>query len=90
MEKILLIFQCLEGKIAVVTGAARGIGRATAVAFARAGAHVVGIDICEAVYPKSGVKPSMIDELNETGQQVKAEGQRWLAIQLLSGELLDL
>jgi NAD(P)-dependent dehydrogenase (short-subunit alcohol dehydrogenase family) len=35
----------LRGKAAIVTGAARGIGRATAVAFAREGANVMGIDI---------------------------------------------
>ena len=35
----------LEGKIAVVTGAASGIGRATAEAFAKAGAHVLLADI---------------------------------------------
>jgi 2-hydroxycyclohexanecarboxyl-CoA dehydrogenase len=35
----------LKGKIAVVTGAASGIGRATAEAFAKAGAHVLLVDI---------------------------------------------
>jgi 2-keto-3-deoxy-L-fuconate dehydrogenase len=35
----------LSGKTALVTAAAQGIGRATAEAFARAGAHVVAADI---------------------------------------------
>ena len=38
----------LAGKRAVVTAAAHGIGRATAIAFARAGARVVATDIDEA------------------------------------------
>src|SRR5688572_30970612 len=36
-----------SGKVAFVTGAASGIGRATALAFARAGASVVVADIAE-------------------------------------------
>jgi NAD(P)-dependent dehydrogenase (short-subunit alcohol dehydrogenase family) len=35
----------LDGKLALVTGAGSGIGRATATAFARAGAHLVVCDV---------------------------------------------
>ncbi|MHB0885795.1 MAG: SDR family NAD(P)-dependent oxidoreductase [Bacillota bacterium] len=38
----------LAGRVAIVTGAASGIGRATALAFARAGAAVGAVDISEA------------------------------------------
>ncbi|MEO3804432.1 SDR family oxidoreductase [Nonomuraea sp. B1E8] len=33
----------MEGKVVIVTGAGTGIGRAAALAFARAGAHVLGV-----------------------------------------------
>jgi NAD(P)-dependent dehydrogenase (short-subunit alcohol dehydrogenase family) len=37
----------LEGRVAIVTGTARGIGRAIAAAFAGAGARVVGVDVLD-------------------------------------------
>ena len=37
----------LEGKVAVITGAASGIGRASAVRFAREGASVVVADLAD-------------------------------------------
>jgi NAD(P)-dependent dehydrogenase (short-subunit alcohol dehydrogenase family) len=42
----------LEGKVAFITGAASGIGLATARAFAAAGARVVGADLSEASLAK--------------------------------------
>lgn len=67
----------LKKKVAVVTGAARGIGRATAIALARSGARIAGIDICDVVDPRSGVTPSTRADLDETGALVHAAGSQW-------------
>lgn len=54
----------LAGKVALITGAASGIGRATALAFAKAGASVVVGDIRERPV---GEEPSTADVIREIG-----------------------
>jgi NAD(P)-dependent dehydrogenase (short-subunit alcohol dehydrogenase family) len=67
----------LQNKAAIVTGAARGIGRAVAVAFAREGADVMGIDIAGPVSATLEVAPATPADLAETGRLVVAAGGRW-------------
>ncbi len=69
----------LEGKVAIVTGAARGIGRSSAVAMAKQGATIVGIDIAGPVSATLDVTPATSAELAETGRLVEAAGARWHA-----------
>ena len=57
-----------EGRVALVTGAARGIGKAIALAFARERAHVVVNDI------------SPEKELKEVAREISASGVRCVAI----------
>ncbi|NWF93026.1 MAG: SDR family oxidoreductase [Syntrophaceae bacterium] len=58
----------LSGRVGIVTGAGRGIGRAIALAFARQGASVV-------------VTSRTFSEIEETAAQVRALGSQALAIQ---------
>ncbi|WP_260858917.1 SDR family NAD(P)-dependent oxidoreductase [Paraburkholderia sp. BCC1885] len=67
----------LQGKLALVTGAARGIGRSVAVAFAREGASVIGLDIGRrASEVQCYVIPTQAD-LEETGRLVVQAGGQW-------------
>jgi NAD(P)-dependent dehydrogenase (short-subunit alcohol dehydrogenase family) len=72
----------LRGKAAIVTGAARGIGRAAAIALAREGADVMGIDIAGPISSTLEVVSATPRELEETGRMVAAAGARWCDVRL--------
>jgi NAD(P)-dependent dehydrogenase (short-subunit alcohol dehydrogenase family) len=52
----------LEGKVCVITGAASGIGAATASLFADEGAHVVGVDLDESSAAELPLAADVSDE----------------------------
>jgi SDR family mycofactocin-dependent oxidoreductase len=70
----------LEGKVAFITGAARGQGRAHAVRLAADGADIIALDICHDIdsidYPNASP-----DDLDETVKLVEKEGGRIVARQ---------
>lgn len=70
----------LAGRIALVTGAARGIGRAAALALAEAGADVAGLDLCAVASPIDTFAPASRADLDATGEAVERLGRRWLGI----------
>ncbi len=69
-----------EPRVAVVTGAARGIGRATAVAFARAGYRVAGADIAARASAAMDYEPATPEDLARTGEIVTEAGADWLPV----------
>jgi SDR family mycofactocin-dependent oxidoreductase len=70
----------LEGKVAFITGAARGQGRSHAVRLAQEGADIIAVDICA---PVDGVPFPMptIEDLDETVALVKKLDRRIIAAQ---------
>jgi (+)-trans-carveol dehydrogenase len=67
----------LNGRVAFVTGAARGQGRAHCVRLAAEGADIIAIDIAGPV-AGSPVEPSTMDQLEETRDLVEKTGRRVL------------
>lgn len=69
----------LEGRVAFVTGAARGQGRAHAVRLANEGADIIAIDVCRPVDDTITYPPATPDDLAETVAAVEAAGRKVLA-----------
>jgi (+)-trans-carveol dehydrogenase len=68
----------LEGKVAFITGAARGQGRSHAVRLAEEGADIIGIDVPKHI-PGLPYEPATAEDLAETVRQVEALGRRIVA-----------
>lgn len=70
----------VEGKVAFVTGAARGQGRAHAVRLAEEGASIVALDVCaEVPHGTTQYAPATKADLDETVRLVEAAGGEVLA-----------
>ena len=66
----------VEGKVAFITGAARGQGRSHAVRLAQEGADIIAVDICSPIDTVNLIPPSTPDDLAETADLVKGAGRR--------------
>jgi NAD(P)-dependent dehydrogenase (short-subunit alcohol dehydrogenase family) len=84
----------LSGRLALVTGASRGIGAATAIALARAGAHVVLVArttgaleaVEEAIHAAGGsatIAPLDLTDGDSIGRLAQAVSGRWEALDIM-------
>jgi len=66
----------VEGKVAFVTGAARGQGRSHAVRLAEEGADIIAVDLCQDIdsigYPTAGP-----EDLDETARLIEKPARLW-------------
>jgi SDR family mycofactocin-dependent oxidoreductase len=69
----------LDGKVAFITGAARGQGRSHAVLLAGEGADIIGLDLCAQV-PTVGYPMSTPEDLEETVRLVEKAGRRMIGV----------
>jgi len=66
----------VAGKVAFITGAARGQGRSHALRLAEEGADIIAIDICGPVSSNPQIAPATRDDLAETADLVKQLNRR--------------
>ncbi|KHJ71019.1 mycofactocin-coupled SDR family oxidoreductase [Rhodococcus sp. Chr-9] len=70
----------VQGKVAFITGAARGQGREHAVRLAEEGADIIAVDICQNI-STIGYPMATREELDETAELVKNLGQKVVAFE---------
>ena len=68
----------LEGKVAFITGAARGQGRSHAIRLAREGADIIAVDICE-TFDSMNYPLATPEDLAQTVKDVEALDRRIVA-----------
>ncbi|OBA80797.1 3-ketoacyl-ACP reductase [Mycobacterium sp. 1164966.3] len=71
----------VEGKVAFISGAARGQGRSHAVRLAQEGADIIAVDICAPI-ENMAYPPSTPADLAETADLVKAQDRRIVTAQV--------
>ncbi|GAB2832023.1 mycofactocin-coupled SDR family oxidoreductase [Actinocorallia aurea] len=70
----------VEGKVAFITGAARGQGRSHAVRLAEEGADIIAVDICHDI--ETNMYPlATSEDLSETARLVEKLGRRVVAVE---------
>ena len=67
-------------RVALVTGAGRGQGRSHALALARAGVDIVGIDICRSI-DTVPYDMASLDDLKATATEVEKLGRRFVTVE---------
>lgn len=69
----------LHGRVAFITGAARGQGRSHAVRLAAEGADIIALDICAPASASVTYPPATREDLDETARLVEGQGRKILA-----------
>ncbi|WP_241383892.1 mycofactocin-coupled SDR family oxidoreductase [Rhodococcus sp. CH91] len=72
----------VEGKVAFVTGAARGQGRSHAIRLAQEGADIIALDICGPIRENALIEPSTPEDMAETVEAVKGLNRRIVSAQV--------